>query len=263
MKNRVHEGELLIPALKIIEKNPNINTSKLIEELEKEVKLYPQDKEILQGRNDTYFSQTVRNLCGSHLDTNEFGSCVKVKNKNNVNTFSINSRGKKILKMEEQITNEDIYIDENYQKEIDDAQVYNDTLLRQASEREPRLIERKSDRYYTDPRIAKTVIAKNGYKCENAILLNEEHKTFTTKKQVEYQEGHHLIPMKAQKDFKVNLDRPENIVSLCPTCHRQIHNACKKERLKILKRLFDDRIEALNKVDIEITFEDLYNKYYI
>ena len=75
MDKQVHESELLIPALKIISNKPGISTSELKEELEKVVDLYPKDKAILANRTDNYFSQTVRNLCGSHLSTNEFGRC--------------------------------------------------------------------------------------------------------------------------------------------------------------------------------------------
>ena len=93
MDKQVHENELLIPALRIISNNPGISTSELKDELEKVVDLYPKDKAILNNRTDNYFSQTVRNLCGSHLSTNEFGKCVNVEKNGNVNCFKINKKG--------------------------------------------------------------------------------------------------------------------------------------------------------------------------
>lgn len=71
-EKRVKESEIVKPALKIIKDKPGITTSELIEELQKVVELYPGDKEILKGRNDTKFSQIVRNLI-SHKENNKFG----------------------------------------------------------------------------------------------------------------------------------------------------------------------------------------------
>jgi hypothetical protein len=62
--SRVTEPDLVLPALFImsIQNDGTITTSKLIDELEKLIKLSPEDKAILAGRNDSYFSQIVRNL---------------------------------------------------------------------------------------------------------------------------------------------------------------------------------------------------------
>lgn len=264
MDKQVHENEILIPALKIVKANPGINTTKLIDELEKVVDLYPKDKLILAGRNDTYFSQTVRNLCGSHLPTNIFGKCVVAEESGKSKTFTINENGIKLIENNDTEIIQDIVDDENYQKEIDEASVYDVESLKEASNRIPTLKETSNvKRYKTDPKIAKTVLAEKKYICENATLIGENHKTFTTKRGVQYQEGHHLVPVKAQKDFEMNIDRPENIVCLCPICHKAVHNAKKEERIAILKRLYDYKINQLNGAGIYISFEDLYNKYYI
>lgn len=264
MKQQVHESELLIPALKIIMHNPGISTSELKEELEKVVNLYPKDKEILKNRNDNYFSQTVRNLCGSHLTTNEFGKCVTVEKKGKVNCFKINKNGLNLLKYDTYKEISETLEDETYQREIENSPTYDEEALKKASERKPQINEGSTvKRYKTDPKIAKTVLATKNYKCEYAILNECEHVTFTTKMGVQYQEGHHLIPIKSQKDFEMNIDRPENIVCLCPTCHRAVHNARKEEKIQMLSKLYNSKIDALNKAGIYISFEDLYNKYYL
>lgn len=264
MDKQVHESELLIPALKIISNKPGISTSELKEELEKVVDLYPKDKAILTNRTDNYFSQTVRNLCGSHLSTNEFGRCVDVEKNENVNCFTINKNGIELLSDEMYEEIEELVEDQSYQKKIEDSPIYDEKTLKKASDREPQLSKTSSSRRYkTDARIAKTVLAERNYKCEYAQLTGKEHITFTTKKEVPYQEGHHLIPIKAQKDFEKNIDRPENIVCLCPICHRAVHNAKKEERIEILKKLYDNKIDNLKRVGIDISFEDLFNKYYV
>ena len=264
MDQQVHESELLIPALRIIMKKPGIDTSALKKELEKVVNLYPKDLEILKNRNDNYFSQTVRNLCGSHLPTNEFGKCVTVEKNGKTNCFKINEYGRLKIKDDEYSEMEETIEDEAYQKEISTSNTYDEIDLKKVSERKPQKNYISiSKGYKKDPRIAKTVIANNNYKCEYANLNGYNHTTFTTKAGVQYQEGHHLIPMKAQKDFEKNIDRPENIVSLCPTCHRAIHNARKDEKVEILNKIYNNKIKKLNEVGINISFEDLYNKYYI
>ena len=71
-------------------------------------------------------------------------------------------------------------------------------------------------------RVSKYALRKAGYKCE----ADKCHATFNTAKGVQYMEGHHLIPCTTSnavafyEKFSVNIDCPENIVCLCPTCHR-------------------------------------------
>lgn len=64
VNGRIHERDLLIPALRAIEGEPNgqITTTKLIEVLEEEFRPQGEDAKILDGRRDTKFSQIVRNL---------------------------------------------------------------------------------------------------------------------------------------------------------------------------------------------------------
>lgn len=59
---RISERELKIPALIIINRKGRVSTSDLIKELELLIKPSGEDAKILKGRNDTKFSQKVRNL---------------------------------------------------------------------------------------------------------------------------------------------------------------------------------------------------------
>lgn len=65
MKNdRITESELVLPSLYLMTLNPNgcISTSELIRMLTQIMKPQGLDSQILNKRNDTYFSQKVRNL---------------------------------------------------------------------------------------------------------------------------------------------------------------------------------------------------------
>ena len=118
--------------------------------------------------------------------------------------------------------------------------------------------DKKSHRFPTDTRLAKTALMLAGYKCE----YNPSHITFTSKNDTPFMEAHHLIPMTAQVDFAVNLDRVENIISLCPNCHSAIHYGAEFERKLLLTKLYNDRREELEDVGIDIDFNTLFSKYY-
>ena len=70
MAGRIREKDLIIPALRAAaeSRNGQITTSRLIEELSEEFAPEGRDAEIIDGRNDSFFSQKVRNLI-SHRNT--------------------------------------------------------------------------------------------------------------------------------------------------------------------------------------------------
>lgn len=125
--------------------------------------------------------------------------------------------------------------------------------------RVPEPIAPGSTKYKTNPRIAKTSLMLADFKCE---INKADHITFMSKNGRQFMEAHHLIPMHAQKDFSINLDRVENIVCICPNCHSAIHLGSDSVRLDYLKRLYDQRIEKLRAVGLNISFGDLFSKYY-
>ena len=94
------------------------------------------------------------------------------------------------------------------------------------------------------------------------MLGGFEHKTVISKKGNPIMEGHHLIPMSAQNDFEINLDRLENIVCLCPNCHSAIHLANHNDQKEKLKTIYDLMSNKLHDAGIDISFEDLLVKYY-
>lgn len=115
-----------------------------------------------------------------------------------------------------------------------------------------------NNRYLTDIRIAKTALMLAEHKCE----YDKSHITFLGKNELPFMEGHHLIPMLAQEDYCFNLDRIENIISLCPNCHSAIHYGNEVEREKILFKLFSVRNPILSKLGIKIDFQKLLKEYY-
>jgi len=68
------ESDLIVPALKLLRKNSSgLSTTDLIQLLTSKMKPTGHDAKIISGRNDTYFSQKVRNLVGSHRNLQRKG----------------------------------------------------------------------------------------------------------------------------------------------------------------------------------------------
>lgn len=109
-----------------------------------------------------------------------------------------------------------------------------------------------------NPQLAKNILIKNDFKCQ----FNPEHKSFISQATNQnYVEAHHFIPMEFQGEFEDNLDIPENIVTLCPNCHKQIHLGNSKEKEEILKSLFLKKSKELSSVGIEINYKELIDYY--
>jgi len=93
---------------------------------------------------------------------------------------------------------------------------------------------------------------RDKYRCR----VNSLHTTFISKGQ-NYVEGHHIIPMFQQKNYTFKLDDLDNIISLCPNCHREIHSADNK--VEILNKLYSLNTHYMKINNIAIN--DLYKMY--
>jgi len=100
---------------------------------------------------------------------------------------------------------------------------------------------------------------KNGnYLCE----YDNKHITFNAKSNNKnYVEAHHLVPFSERNRFDVSIDVTENIVCLCPNCHKKIHLAVDTERKDFIKNLFENRKDSLEKLGIKFDLKVLF-KYY-
>lgn len=120
---------------------------------------------------------------------------------------------------------------------------------------------KSNNKITTDSRLKITRFNQTKYHCE----VDENHITFPTSTSPNFLEGHHLVRMAAQKNFpSTNLDCIENIVSLCPNCHMQIHHGTKEAKLKIFNKILEKRGEDLKSIGfsreiLQIIF-DIYYK---
>ena len=69
---------------------------------------------------------------------------------------------------------------------------------------------------------------------------------FKTRKNQFYLEGHHMVQMENSKFFEKDLDVVENIIPVCPNCHRKLHNAS----AEIVKKMIDIYYMHCNKNEL-------------
>ena len=178
------------------------------------------------------------------------------------NLFIYNRKPDLILTLNENKIEDEIDIDGDVvQDKVITAFTYDIASLKfyNQNNRTPEPFKRGNTiRYKTNARIAKTALDLANYVCE----ISPKHTTFISKLGKPYMEAHHLIPMAYQRDFSINIDRIENIVSICPICHSAIHLGDMSTRLELLKKLFDAREEKLKRVGLNISFGELFSKYY-
>lgn len=146
-----------------------------------------------------------------------------------------------------------------FQKKIDESEGYLiQADIDAANNRKPELNENSSSRYKTNTRLAKTVIKNHNYLCE----IDGKHISFINGKGKQYMEAHHLLPMSSQKNFlPVNIDREENIVCICPNCHRAIHYGSIAEKEKRLSKLYEIRENGLRQSGINCSKQELLKLY--
>lgn len=102
---------------------------------------------------------------------------------------------------------------------------------------------------------AENARAYAGDKCE----IDAEHESFVTNSDKYYTEAHHLIPMACQAKFENSLDQEQNIVCLCPNCHKAIHHGA--DKLELVEELWNQRKTDLKAAGIGITLSDLKAYY--
>ena len=114
-----------------------------------------------------------------------------------------------------------------------------------------------STQYQRDRKTSENALQMAQYLCE----VNNKHFVFRRKNGItNYTEPHHLVPLYAKKDFPdVDLDREQNIISLCSNCHNQLHYGANIGGL--LRSLYEKRKELLESIGIIVSFEQLL-KYY-
>ncbi|MDZ5782091.1 HNH endonuclease [Marinococcus luteus] len=162
---------------------------------------------------------------------------------------------------EEFTLSEEYFEDDNFQAKVNNQKAQQ--LLKENPEPKAFNETRKKASYShwsRDPRVSATALHFAGYKCE----VDAAHATFISKSDSHpFMEAHHLIPMNEQHKFEYKLDVVGNVVALCPNCHRMIHHASDKERMNVIKQLYDDRVKELEQYGLNVSVDEVLNAYFI
>lgn len=232
--SRITEKDLVLPALFLMAMQPNgiISTTKLIRELETLMKPTGIDMMVLAGRNDTRFSQIVRNL-KSHSTFEKDGYAENIDR-----GFHITPKGKRLVEAKQNILR---YMFGSSIFNPADILTSCDDLLKSDTQRKV---------------IPLTEFIQEGTTFQKQNLLIRERSAQLRNAAREYYsnkedgllycnccnfefghfynptlystciEIHHLKPLYQYEDEDINKtieDALQNLVPVCPNCHRVIH----------------------------------------
>ncbi|BCZ46984.1 hypothetical protein psyc5s11_30510 [Clostridium gelidum] len=175
--------------------------------------------------------------------------------KNNTPVFLVNIDDKLDSLLNELLIDKEM----KFQNEVELEEVPDSITVTDEPKEKPKKSNGSDASYYRrNPRISKTAIVDVKYQCE----VDKDHKHFISKfTSQNYVEAHHLIPMEYQEKFDCSIDIEANVVSLCVCCHKKLHHGKYEEIKPLIERLYDERINRLNKCNINLAKEKLLTYY--
>jgi len=172
---------------------------------------------------------------------------------------------KEIIKSEHE---EDEENDENYNDKIDNINESNVNVdVAVGAHNVPPVNAEKqevSKKYKRNPLLGKIAVHNSYYSCEKDPL----HETFiSAKTNKNFMEAHHLVPVKFQKQiwrkYGINVDCVENIVSLCPNCHRAFHNGTNEVKKHMIETVYARLIPRYKSINFNISLDEILKLYNI
>ena len=141
----------------------------------------------------------------------------------------------------------------------------NEDIALKAYDVQPIAVEGKKGhgrRPKTNPILGKIAITRAYYCCE----FNHDHETFMSNRtHKQYMEAHHLIPVANQEavwnKYHKNIDCVENLVSLCPNCHKAFHYGTKEVKARMIETLFNAISHKYRAIGLNIPLEEIKKIY--
>lgn len=226
---RISESDLILPALYLLDMEPGgiLDTSSLIEKLTAVMHPTGDDVKILSGRNDTYFSQKVRNL-KSHNTLERKGYAIS-KDRG----FELTDKGRALVDEEKKSIEYLLFSGFKYK---DVSEVFR-TLIEDSKEKRvpfEEIVITEGNSYqrmtkYTK-RSRKLHDAAIEHFTQNGEIIcsccNFNFKYYEPLYTCNCIEIHHIKPLFQYEDQDENSTIEEamkNLLPVCPNCHRVIH----------------------------------------
>ena len=209
---------------------------------------------LLRDVDYSYFLYNVQDFNINLIDIPTKETLLETE-KNKINT-------KEVIKVETSpVENDDDY--EIKVDEINENNVNRDVAIG-AHKVSPLAIDQTkiSKKYKRNPLLGKIAIQNAYYCCEK----DARHETFISEKtKKSFMEAHHLVPVMYQQEiwdkYEINVDCVENIISLCPTCHRAFHNGTKEVRAKMIENLYEKLLPRYKSIGFNISVEEIKKLY--
>ena len=219
------ESELILPALRFLAAQAApVNTTNLIKHLQSNLKPKGHDAKLLHGRQDTFFSQKVRNL-KSHDSLKQLG-LVKYRG----NNWQITAKGQAFL--ESNANNVERMLEQGFKPRMlsrHDQYDFSKLLIEEGAET---ITERKSRK--RSQRLKAIVISSYKRDHRGRVFCTVCNFDFGKKYGVHgrgFIEAHHTSPIHAKdvRGEQVRLsDALSKIALVCSNCHRMIHRKSRK-----------------------------------
>ncbi len=175
------ERDLILPALEIISRQPGIATSALITRLEEKLEPDGEDLLILKNRNDTKFTQKVRNLV-SHHTIDQLG----------LGYINSDQRGKNW-----------------YHTITTTGQEYLEKFL-------PDEIEGGDLDLGLDEKVEESVVARE-YPVDSVLIRNEQRSVFEIMRRIAA--GGYILDPDFQRDFIWNENKQSRLIEFCSNAY--------------------------------------------
>lgn len=263
----------------IIRENPNITSA----EARKKFKYLYKDYTIVDlmdqknlSSNQDIIDQTIRNIMVSNYYKKK-NYVLFYRSESKPFTYTIKDEGLKLsYDVDELLAHHQLIdsIQEEQNDSIDNFEINKGIEFYSDEELKEMHIKNQSFNFYdaydfnkykygripTDYKIKTTRFKQTNFKCE----INHGHITFPTITYPNYLEGHHFVPISAQRNFSsTNLDCIENMVSLCPVCHSQIHYGTRNAKLEIFNKIIEKRKEDFRSIGFtEEILKVVFDIYY-
>ena len=218
---RISEAELILPALYLLMQSESMTTTQLIQALMELLKPSGEDMEILASRNDTKFSQKVRNL-KSHRALSSRGLATETRT-----GFAITDRGRQLV--EQNQAELEVLFDFQFDDaagELSQLADGNPVVVldeRIVTEGELRL---RTSEYRTRSRELRNA-ALETYTIQGHILCaacDFEYAAAYPRLGVGYIQIHHLKPVSFMQGEQMSMaEALANVRPLCANCHQMVH----------------------------------------